>query len=64
MIKLRRRVRPGKAGLLITLLLAGVLTGLLPAVKAGADFAPAEWPYFKAITLPAGLAAGDLAAVT
>lgn len=64
MIKLRRRVGPGKAGLLITLLLAGALGGLLPAVKAGADFAAAEWPYFKAITLPAGLAAGDLAAVT
>ena len=64
MIKLRRRVDPGKAGLLITLLLAGALGGLLPAVKAGADFAPAEWPYFKAITVPAGLDAGDLAAVT
>ncbi len=64
MIKLRRRVRPGKSGLLITLLLTGILTGLLPAVQAGADFAPAEWPYFKAITLPAGLSAGDLAAVT
>lgn len=64
MIKLRCRVGLGKAGLLITLLLAGALGGLLPAVRAGADFAPAEWPYFKAITVPAGLAAGDLAAVT
>lgn len=62
MIKGRRRVNAGKV--VIILLLMGALAGLPPAFQAAADFALAEWQYFKPLTPPPGISAGQLAAAT
>ena len=62
MIKGRRRVNAGKV--VIVLLLMGALAGLLPAFQTTADFALAEWQYFKPLTPPPEIDAGQLAAAT
>ena len=62
MIKGRRRVNPGRV--VIVLLLMGALAGLLPLFSIAADFALGEWQYFKPLTPPPEIAAGQLAAAT
>ena len=45
---------------LLVWVVAAALAGLAAVSVAVADFAPANWPYFKPVTVPAGIAAGDL----
>lgn len=59
------RCRLGVGKLIILLLLAATAAAaLLPAFRAAADFALAEWQYYKPLALPPELAAGQLAAAT
>lgn len=59
------RLRLGFGKLIILLLLTAMAAAaLLPAFRAAADFALAEWQYYKPLALPPELAAGQLAAAT
>lgn len=59
----RRRIWFGKL-LLLPLVTAMAGAGLLPAFSAAADFALAEWQYYKPLVLLPELPAGQLAAAT
>ena len=59
----RRRLWFGKL-IILSLLTATAGAALLPAFRAAADFALAEWQYYKPLALPPELTAGQLAAAT
>ena len=59
----RRRLGFGKL-IILSLLMAMAAAALLPAFRAAADFALAEWQYYKPLALPPELTAGQLAAAT
>lgn len=59
----RRRLWFGKL-IILMLLAATAAAALLPAFRAAADFALAEWQYYKPLALPPEPAAGQLAAAT
>lgn len=59
----RRRLWFGKL-IILLLLTAMAAAALLPAFRAAADFALAEWQYYKPLALPPELAAGQRAAAT
>ena len=59
----RRRLWFGKL-IILMLLAAMAAAALLPAFRVAADFALAEWQYYKPLALPPELTAGQLAAAT
>ncbi len=59
----RRRLWFGKL-IILSLLTATAAAAALPAFRAAADFALAEWQYYKPLALPPELTAGQLAAAT
>ncbi len=59
----RNRARPGRLTAPVRLALlpvVAVLAGALVVSELAADFTLDEWPYFKPVVLPSGLAGGEL----